>query len=184
MQVQGFKLYEMLEALKAMKDEKIRDWKANMAIINNKRIIQSQIDLFEELKEPTKEFNEFEKERNALAVKHSKKDPSGNPLLRQTTQGPVYDIIDVDLFNTDLAVLIEKYKDTLDDKQKQDMEYEKALSIEVEIDLMEIPESIMQKMPLEIIEPLYDIISPKPVFYTQKQLDAAIELALRGKKKK
>lgn len=53
----------------------------------------------------TKEFQEAEKSRYALCVKHCKKDAQGNPVTRIENENKVYDMVDPDAFVQELNEL-------------------------------------------------------------------------------
>lgn len=174
MKVKARSLFEMQEALKAMKEEKIRDFKTNLSIIRNRKLIEKEIEIIEALREPSEKFNEFERKRNELAVKHARKDKSGNPLLRSIQGQTVYDIEDEESFKEELDVLLKEYDAELKARDEQAEQYVAALNSEVEVDLSEFPESEMKKMPTAVLDPLFDLITPKPMLYTERDFHEAV----------
>lgn len=180
MKIKHKDLYALQSAYKAMKEEKIRDFKTNMAIIRSRKLVDNEIEALDQLKEPTEEFQEFEKKRGELASKHARKDKSGTAMLKSTPQGPVYDIEDLTLFQEELQSLMDQYSAALSDRALQEEQYIKALEEYLEIDLAELPEKVMRNMPTDVLDTLYDLISDKPKFYTEGELKTEIEKAVKA----
>jgi hypothetical protein len=188
MRIKHEQLYEFREAFKLMKEEKIRDYKVNMAIIRARRLIDSEIEALEGLKEETSGLKEFEQKRGEAAAKHARKDKSGNPVIKSTQQGPVYDIEDMEAFQEDLEKLMVEYQDVLKDRDLQMEQYFAALKSDLEIDLPTFPEKAMKNMPTEVLDVLYELIDDKATLYTegelQQEIQKAVKAALAAEKKK
>jgi len=128
--------------------------KFNYAVIKNLKLIEEQLKIIEKEMKPTSDFMEFENVRIPLCEEHAKKDETGKPILINDD----YQFEDMDKFLEAIKPLQEKYKDTLDNRQKQIDKYNKMLDEDIDIEFIkinkdELPEKISQKE-LESIYPI------------------------------
>src|SRR6056297_289326 len=92
----------------------LRGKKFAYAVFKNKDIIEKEIEYFNQLKkEPHPELQNYEQERTALCVNHSRKDENGNPKQVNGPQGEQYDIEDMEAFQKDFSELQQKYPEVI-----------------------------------------------------------------------
>ena len=134
-------LYTHLQSLDAVKD--LKGVKFAYSILKNKRRIEEEIKLFEEVIKPNPGFEEYERKRIVLCEIHSEKTEQGNPVI----VGDKYKLIDVDVFNIELEKLKEGYQDVINERINQINEYNLILDEDIHIDMMKIS---FNDLPLDI----------------------------------
>ena len=142
-------LYNYLRAMDTVKD--LKGVRFAYSILKNKKKIEEEIQIFEEVIKPNPLFAEYERNRITLCEMHSEKDTEGKPIII----GDKYKLIDTTLFNTELDKLKSGYQDVIEERIKQINEYNEILEEEVDIDLIklninELPSEITPKQ-LEFI---------------------------------
>lgn len=126
-------LFGLLDGFAAVGD--LRGVKFAYAVAKNKDRVMREVRPLQKSIEPSKEVNEYEKERIKLCKIHCQKDEGGQPLI----QNGVYVGVDgKPEFEKAVAELKEKFKEPLD-KQKEDKEeYDRLLDEEVEIEFHQL----------------------------------------------
>jgi hypothetical protein len=102
--------------------------------------------MIETIKESEK-YQEFIQKRVELAIKHSKKDEKGNPVIIFEGKQSRYDIADQVVFDKELETLKEEYKEAIDEQKKKEDAFNEFLKEESDfepymIDYADIPENI------------------------------------------
>lgn len=132
-------LWKMMDLYKGSKGVKFAYF-----LVRNKKKLQPEIEALEESLLPSEAFKGYDTERVKLAEFYSDKDPNGNPIVQNSN----YIINEKQTeFDTELASLKEKYKNVIDEREKQITDYNKMLDEEVEFDgfkinLTTLPEEI------------------------------------------
>ncbi len=125
-------LYTHLQSLETVKD--LKGVKFAYSILKNKKKIEEEIKLFEEVIKPTSAYEEYERKRIVLCEIHSEKDTEGRPVIL----GDKYKLVDIDLFNTELEKLKGGYQDIIEERIEQINEYNKILDEELILDVIKI----------------------------------------------
>ena len=120
------KNYQMLIIKEAYKE--LKELSGNkgyyIPLVKNIKLIEIELEALEAIKEKTKGFDEFLKEKEVLLREYAKKDEHGQPLKITEevngTQFLKYDIDEKDkeLVDTKGKELIEKYKEVIEDMNK------------------------------------------------------------------
>lgn len=134
-------LYICLQGLEKVKD--LKGIKFAYICLKNKKKIEEEIKLFEEVIKPHPKFEEYEQQRIKLCEIHAEKDNNNEPIILKDQ----YKIIDQSKFENELNILKKDYIDIIEDRTDQIKEYNKMLedNIEIEfekINFSEIPENI------------------------------------------
>jgi actin-related protein len=143
-------LYVSLQALNSVVE--LKGVKFAYTVLKNKRKIEEEIKLFEEVIKPNSAFEEYERKRITLCEIHSEKDTEGKPVI----VGDKYKLVDVDLFNNELDKLKTNYQEVIDERIGQINEYNVILDENIDINFeklnfIDIPTNISAKE-LESIE--------------------------------
>lgn len=143
-------LYVFIQSLNSVVE--LKGVKFAYAVLKNKRKIEEEIKLFEEVIRPNPEFEEYERKRITLCEIHSEKDTEGRPVIVEDK----YKLVDVDLFNSELEKLKTNYQEVIDERIRQINEYnvilDETLDINFEkLNFLDIPTNISAKE-LESIE--------------------------------
>ena len=110
--------------------------KFSYGIIKNKKNIKNEIEILQNIIKPSQEFIEFDKEREKLCKKYSKKDEKGEIIIKNNN----YDIKSEckEIFNKEFDDLKEQNKEFIIKREKQLEEYNKLLEEECNIELHKI----------------------------------------------
>ncbi len=110
------------------------------AVSKNIHKIKPHIESLQDSVKPSEEFQKYDKERLELAEKHAKKNKDGQPNkitdLDNNTQS--YDIENEEKFQKELKKLQSKYKDALEEREKQIEKYKELLQEEADVELYKI----------------------------------------------
>ena len=79
-----------------------------------------------------KNYQEYDKERIKLCVKHAEKDEQKKPILVETPNGPNYKMIDIEAFNIDHKALKEKHSEAINERKDQEKAYDKREQEEID----------------------------------------------------
>lgn len=109
------------------------------AVARNKAKIQGEIEAITAAQKASPEFAEFEEKRIELAKKYAKKNDKGEFELIDGPEGKSFSVEDKDGFNKEFESLKAEYKETLDAREKQKVDFENLLKEEIELDLYTIP---------------------------------------------
>jgi len=135
--------------------------KFSYMITKNINKLKEEFTALDEAIKTTDAFNEFQKQRIALAEKHAKLDENGRPVVikeKDENGRPVerYDIVNQKLFETDLETLRVEHKDALDEMENKIKEYNELMKTDVEVELHEIK---LSDVPEDITAQQMSIIS-------------------------
>lgn len=139
-------LYEGLQAVGDLKGPNF-----TFAVARTRRSLAPIIESLEEARKPSKEFQDFNRERIALAKSHAIKLENGDPKTTKTVvNGHLQEEFVIECrakFDADFDKLKKKYKKALDETEKQEMDYIKSLEEDVEVKLEmvkreDVPEDI------------------------------------------
>lgn len=103
-------------------------------VVKNKKILDDELEILRKSIEPSENFSEFEQKRVELCETHAKKDENGQSIL----DGGNYVIETKEVFDKEMTKLREEFKDTLDERIKQQEDYEKLLQQETDVELKKI----------------------------------------------
>lgn len=148
-------LYSYIQALIDVGD--LKGVKFAYSVIKNKKKIEEEIILLEEVIKPNVLFEEYEKKRVSLCEVYSEKDENGKPVIIMDK----YKLTDLNKFNDELNILKNEYKEVVDERTRQINEYNKLLDEDIiidfiKIDFNELPDNITPKQ-LENINFMVDI---------------------------
>jgi hypothetical protein len=148
-------LYNSFHALEVVKD--LKGVKFAYALLKNKKKIEEEIKIFEEIIKPNAKFEEYEIERIRLCEFHSEKNEDGTPVIISNR----YKLVDDNIFNKELELLKLDYNEFIDERMMQLNEYNKMLEEDINIEIIkikfdDIPSNISAKE-LEDIDFMVDI---------------------------
>ena len=137
-------LYNCLQALDSVKE--LKGIKFAYVSLKNKKKIEEEINLFEEVVKANPKFEEYEQKRIKLCELHSEKDSENKPIISNDK----YKILDENKFNSELDVLKKEYQDVINERIKQINDYNSMLEEEInlefeKINFEHIPENISSK---------------------------------------
>jgi hypothetical protein len=132
MKIKRAELYKILSGLNELSNAK--GVKFAYAVLKNKKAIEKELEILEELKKPSEKEQEFEKKREGLCIKYAKKDENGNAKIKDNQ----YIIEDNDKLQEDFKKLVEDNKNLEQEKVKKQKELNSLLEEEVDIDLYKI----------------------------------------------
>lgn len=125
-------LYNYYESLNNVGD--LKGVKFAYSVIKNKKVIEEEIKILEEVVKPNPEFENYERERITLCENHSEKDENGNAIIIDNK----YKIIDQIKFDEELNILKEGYNEFIAERMKQINDYNKMLDEETNIDFSKL----------------------------------------------
>ncbi len=143
-------LYLLKKALVKLKETAI-ETKYFYAVLKNLKKVESEIELLEEMKKPTKEYNDtFDRERQVLCIEYGKKDEKGELILLKKDDQQIVDIVDQVGFDKKIAELQEKYKEVLRVNSERTLGFLKCLNEESKLDLFKIKvENLPKDLPVD-----------------------------------
>ena len=136
-----------------------------LPLVKNIKLIDIELEGLELMKQKSKEFEEFLKEKDALVKKFSLVDDKGEPIkTAEEIEGMQYFKYSIDenkkeQFDAEGVVLTEKYKDALEDMRAKQIAYMEVLDTECTIHFNKIKEAdLPSEMTPELIELIYDFL--------------------------
>lgn len=108
------------------------------ATIKNKRLIEQELKDCKDMLKDKKEYTEFNNKRGELCEKYCTKDKNNKPII---VNGKYTGLEVNSLFTKELKTLQKKYKEAIDTKQNQIIDYNKAMVGEAEIKLHMVKKS-------------------------------------------
>lgn len=100
-------------------------------LAKNRKRIQSEVEILDETVKPSDAYTIYDNERASTANRFSDKDPDGKPVIVNSN----YMITEkLEEFNKEINNLKEKHKNVIDERDKQNEDYDKLLDEEVEFD--------------------------------------------------
>lgn len=124
-------MWQAINKLEGLK----HDIRFSYFLAKNKVALKPEIEAFEQAQKPSEAYIEFENKRIELAQKHADKDASGNPKIHNGQ----YVIFDSKTeFEGDIKKLKTKFKTSIEEREKQLVEYVKMLDENVDFPLTRI----------------------------------------------
>ena len=125
-------LYAYMEALSNVTE--LRGVKFAYTVIKNKKKIEEEIKILEEVIKASEGFTIYEQERIRLCEINCEKDETGRPVISDNK----YKIIDIVEFDNQLNTLKSKYASDILGRENQFNEYNRMLEDEIQIVLSKI----------------------------------------------
>ena len=134
------KVLEIQSAIEQLGSQKV-DVHFAYALAKNKGMIEKDVNALKDTGKWSKEYSDFEGQRQKLCIKHAIKNPDGSPKII----GPIYIMQDQDAFDKELDKLRAKNKQIIEDQEARNKKFEDILKEEVEIDVYGIKLSYIPK---------------------------------------
>lgn len=157
---QAFTLKQVITAVKTKGGNSFK-----LPLILNEMKLDQYIKGLEELRKPSEKYDAFLSEKRELLNKHAELDEGGNIILYSGQNGTgerKYDygfpkiVKDKEEFDKAAAELEEKYKKVLEAEQKKQVEFEKTLEEEADIELKQIPFEALPEMDYDYLKIFVD----------------------------
>ena len=103
-------------------------------VIKNKKKIEEEIKLLEEVVKASEGFSIYEQQRIQLCELHCEKDENGRPVISENK----YKILDVEKFDGELGQLKDKYMSDILERERQINEYNRMLEEDIDINLSKL----------------------------------------------
>lgn len=110
--------------------------KVAYAIAKNRRLVETELEVFKNMLEEHDDFKAYDKERLELIANYTVKDANGKPVI----EGNQFKIEDEVAWEKALKPLQEKYKDAIEKRDKQIEDYNKLMGEESKLTLYTIKE--------------------------------------------
>ena len=155
--------FTLKQAISAVKTKGSNAFKLPLILTEMK--LDQYIKGLEELRKPSEKYDEFLAEKRELLSKHAELDEAGNIILYTGQNGTgerKYDygfpniIKDKEKFEEAAAELEEKYKKVLEAEQKKQIEFEKTLEEEADIELKQIPFDALPELDYDYLKIFVD----------------------------
>lgn len=136
-----------------------------LPLILNEMKLDQYIKGLEELRKPSKKYDEFLAEKRELLSKHAELDEAGNIILYTGQNGAgerKYDygfpniVKDKEEFDKAAAELEKKHKKVLEAEQKKQLDFEKTLEEEADIELKQIPFDALPELDYDYLKIFVD----------------------------
>lgn len=124
------KLYDVFKEL-----SQIHNTRFAYFIAKNKKLLQSEIEIINEIRRPPEKYLEFERKRLDLVAFHSEKNENGDPII----QNGHFKVVDESLFSSAFKSLSKEYAEALIDAEKHEDSLKEFLSESVDFDVLTIP---------------------------------------------
>jgi hypothetical protein len=141
--VEVLSLYQSINSAMAIMDSKEfqEKYKINasysIALAKNEKLLSDDVKLLQKFIqfEPDKQFDEFEQERQKILRELANKDDKGNPVTQMVNGQITYSIpvTNLEEWNKQYKILEEKYKETLEKREKRNKEIQEFLDSEEKI---------------------------------------------------
>lgn len=125
-------LYMYMDALSNVTE--LRGVKFAYTLIKNKKKIEEEIKILEEVVKASDDFSIYENERIRLCEIYCEKDDNGKPVILENK----YKILNVENFDNELNSLKEKHMSSILERERQINEYNKMLEEDIDINLSKI----------------------------------------------
>lgn len=125
-------LYAYMDALSNVTE--LKGVKFAYTLIKNKKKIEEEIKILEEVVKASEDFSIYENQRIRLCEVHCEKDDNGKPVIEDNK----YKIIDIQNFDNELNILKEKHMSSILERERQINEYNSMLEEDIEINLSKI----------------------------------------------
>lgn len=125
-------LYMYMDALSNVTE--LKGVKFAYTLIKNKKKIEEEIKILEEVVKASEDFSIYENQRIRLCEIHCEKDDNGKPIILENK----YKILDIQSFDNELNSLKEKHMSSILERERQINEYNKMLEEDIEINLSKI----------------------------------------------
>ena len=146
---------EILELNQALSSLNLKGFKFSYGVAKNIALLKTEIESLQKTMVASEPFKEYEQARIALAEKYSKKDESGNPIVK----GNEYEIADREVFDKELIKLQTTHKVAIEERQKQIDDFNKLLEEEAKVELYKIKlEDVPEDITTEEMTAIYVLI--------------------------
>ena len=185
---QAAMLYKFLVSPAA--NELVMTLKGNLAVQRNirglKDFFESVVELEGKYKLPSEGYQEFDRRKNDLVMKHAKKDDAGDPIQ----VGGGFQVEDVAGFNKEMNDLMESSKELVEEQSNKLREWEEFSQAETDISIIKIEESDIQfdkisKVDFESLVVMFEGMDLDPVTEevskAVEEVSKAVEEALEKK---
>lgn len=125
-------LYSYMEALSNVTE--LKGVKFAYTVIKNKKKIEEEIKILEEVVKASENFSIYEQERIKLCELHCEKEENGRPVIIENK----YKILDTEKFDLELNVLKEKYMSDILERERQINDYNRMLDENIEMNITKI----------------------------------------------
>ena len=125
-------LYMYMDALSNVTE--LKGVKFAYTVIKNKKKIEEEIKLLEEVVKASEGFSIYEQQRIQLCELHCEKDENGRPVISENK----YKILDVEKFDGELGQLKDKYMSDILERERQINEYNRMLEEDIDINLSKL----------------------------------------------
>lgn len=145
-------MYNIFEQLKQIKDVKFA-----YTIVKNKLKIKDEITAIQQISEPSKEYFEYESKRQKLIKEYCIRDEDGN--VKMVNGFATYIPDKAHKAKEAVDNLIKEYIDVIKEQNKKEVEIQKILEEEIDIDFIKINfNDLPQEINAEQLEVLFPII--------------------------
>lgn len=157
---QAFTLKQAITAVKTKGNNAFK-----LPLILNEMKLDQYIKGLEELRKPSEKYDEFLAEKRELLSKHAELDEAGNIILyagqngtgeRKYDYGFPHIVKNKEEFEEAAAELEKKYKKVLEAEQKKQMDFEKTLEEEADIELKQIPFDTLPELDYDYLKIFVD----------------------------
>lgn len=149
------KYIEILNLADALSKINLPGVKFAYGVSKNLNILKPEVIALEEARKQSPEFQQYEKERVVLAIKHSEKDEKGKPIILENQ----YKLADQEAFDAEFIVLKEKHKDAIEKREAQVKEFNDLLEKEVKLELHKIKlEDVPATITTKQMNDIFDLI--------------------------
>lgn len=138
--------------------------KAAYGLIKNKKLLEKEIEIVKELQtkfSPSPEFLEYNKKRLDILEENSKKDENQKPLMREDHLGRSFDLEDdkEEFVKEKIEELREEYKETIEEQEKIENDFNSLMEEEVSFDFFQILVSNLPDLNMRTMEIIECMIS-------------------------
>lgn len=120
----------------------------------NKKLVETHIEILNEIKKPSKEYETYQEARRDLAKKYAKKDDNGNPIVnrQQMGNGQVFESYTIENitdqnsdYNKAVRALDKKHDKEITEQKGKDEQFELAMEQEADIQLKSLKYNLLPK---------------------------------------
>lgn len=132
-----------------------------LPLVKNIKLIDIELEALELIKEPTKEFNEFLKEKEILLKSFAQKDDNGEPIKTIEERGGVsyYKFAVIEGKQEELETkgneLVAKYQQVLEEMREKENKYIDAMNADCTVNFLTISQD---DLPKEMTPELFEVI--------------------------
>jgi hypothetical protein len=125
-------IFDNIQALNSVSE--LKGVKFSYSVIKNKKKIEEEIKVLEEIIKPTNRYSAYESQRIQICEKHAEKDINNKAIIEDNK----FKILDMTTFDIELNALKNDYLDDISEREKQIDEYNRMLDDDIELDYTKI----------------------------------------------